>query len=478
MQKVLHTNETHNVELWTIADIMDCINSPKQKIQVQPPEFQRDFVAPTEWSQNLIQSIYEGASSDVIHFRKLSDEKAKKVGFKFQCLDGLQRITSVIDFTNNKFADLYGKYFRELNKSEKESFLSYAFVLFVYHEAMSDEEAGETFCRINNANDLNDQEKNNAVPGYVSQIIRSQSRTGEIGQKLPIFETYVDNKDTRRNMGAFSMLPGVRMAYDALLARWYAIEYDKQRHPNNVPFSASGINKKLISEMYHDSTMKCQYDNNGSPIYLNDYTWTQPKAFAPIEKEVVRRAKMVYDWIESDPELSRKVFKNPGTINLLFDLTYAIEDEFGKGSVKDNKKFIRGVVSIITKHRNSKESELYFQRMLGSGTGHDIIEKVMWFIDEFKTDSTRYGLIAIDHGKISDSDKMKIFVKQKFKCWMDQEEATIDELEAAHIEARALGGKNVIGNYVLVRKQYNRNMGTMTPMDYKKKYFPDLTEEV
>ena len=84
MQKVLHTNETHNVELWTIADIMDCINSPKQKIQVQPPEFQRDFVAPTEWSQNLIQSIYEGASSNLIHFRKLSDEKAKKVGFKFR----------------------------------------------------------------------------------------------------------------------------------------------------------------------------------------------------------------------------------------------------------------------------------------------------------------------------------------------------------------------------------------------------------
>ena len=137
---VLHTNKTHTVELWTVQDILDCINSPNNKIQIQPPEFQRDFVAPTEWSQNLIQSVYEGASSNLIHFRKLSDEKTEKVGFKYQCLDGLQRISSLMDFVNNKFPDLDGKFFRELSKAKKEKFLSYAFVLFVYLETMTDEE--------------------------------------------------------------------------------------------------------------------------------------------------------------------------------------------------------------------------------------------------------------------------------------------------------------------------------------------------
>lgn len=475
---ILHENKTYNVELWSIQDILDCVNSPDNKIQIQPPEFQRDFVANTEWSQNLIQSFLDGRSSNLIHFRKLDDEKAEKVGFRYQCLDGLQRITSIMEFVENKFTDLEGKYFRELNKAKKKALLDYAFTLFVYHETMTDEEAGQTFCRINNANDLNDQEKRNAIPGYVSQVIRSQARTGEVGQKLPIFETYIDSKDVRRNIGSFGMLPGVRLAYDALLARWYSVEYDKQRHPQNKPFSAAGINKKLIDEMYSDTEMKCQYDTKGNPIYLNGYVWTQPKKFASIEKEVIRRAKMVYDWIESDPEHNKKVFKNPGTLNLLYDLTYAIEDQFGKGCIKDNKKFIRGVVSIMTKHQNSKENQLYFQRILGCGTGHEIVEKVTWFIDEFVKDSAYYGLIAIDHGKISDADKMKILVKQKFKCWMDEEEATIDELEAAHIQARTLGGKNVIDNYVLVRKQYNRNMGAMTPMDYKRKYFPELLEQV
>jgi len=264
------------------------------------------------------------------------------------------------------------------------------------------------------------------------------------------------------------------MAYDAILARWFAIEYDKQRHPLNTPFSAGGINKKLVAEMYRDPAMKCQYDSDGNPIYLGDYTWTQPKEFATIEKEVTRRAKYVYDWIQADPEHTKKIFKNPGTINLLYDLSYALEDQFGKNCVKDCKKFIRGVTKIIAHHRTGKENELYFQRILGCGTAHEIVEKVMWFIDEFKKDPMHFGIIGIDHGKISDADKMKILVKQKFKCWVDEEDATIDELEAAHIQARALGGKNVIDNYVLVRKHYNRSMGTMTPLDYKATYYPHL----
>jgi len=475
---VLGQHATYNVEEWSIQNILDCINSPTRKIQVNPPEFQRDFVAPLEWSQNLIDSIYNGASSNLIHFRTLLKEKAKKVGFAYQCLDGLQRITSIVEFVNNEYPDNNGRYFRELPEELKERFLSYSFVLFVYNESMTDEEAGETFCRINNANDLNDQEKLNAIPGYVSQTIRSYARTGQIQPVLPIFEARPDSKGVRKNVAFLGMHPGVRMAYDAILARWFAVEYDKQRHPLKKPFSASAINKNLISEMYKNPKLKCQYDSKtGESIYLSDYVWSQPKEFATIEKEVVRRAKMINEWLGSDPENNKRLFKVPGLINLLYDLTYAIEDEFGVGCVKNTKKFIRGVVSIIQKRKSDKESELYFQRILGCGTGHEIIEKLTWFVDDFKKDLFEYGLVEIDSGTISDSERMKLLISQKFKCWIDEEEATIDEVEAAHVHARSLGGPNVISNYVMVRKQYNRNMGTMTPLDYKAKYFPHLIKQ-
>lgn len=473
---VLFNHKTFNVEQWSIEEIIRCINSPTEKIQVMPPEFQRDFIASLKWQRDLIDSFYNGLSSNLIHFRKLDKEKSTKIGFAFQCLDGLQRLSTTINFVNNEFDDNNGKYFRELTKEEQKNLLSYTFSLYVYAETMTDEEAGETFCRINNANDLNDQEMFNAIPGYVSQTIRSQARTGQTTPVLPMFETYFDNKGTRRSKHGLGMLPGVRLAYDSVLARWYTIEYDKQKNPNNVAFHGSGINKPHTTKMYRDAALKSQYVE-GKPVYLPDYTWAQPKEFASIEKEVVRRAKFVYDCLNADVDNNKKFFKTDGKIHALYDLSYELEAQYGKNCVKDYKKFVRGIKEVITTHldeKKNKDGALYFQRLMGCGTGHEILEKIAFFMDAIYADPDHFGIVEMDHGKISDADKMQLLIKQKHNCWIDEQEASIDELEAAHIIARSLGGKNVVDNYVLVRKQYNRNMGTMTPEDYKQKYFPHL----
>ncbi len=475
---VLFNHETFNVEQWSIREVIDCVNSPTEKIQIMPPEFQRDFVASLAWQRDLVDSFYNGLSSNLIHFRKLDKKKAAKIGFAYQCLDGLQRLSTTVAFINNEFADNKGKYFRELSRTEQDKFLGYTFTLYVYNESMTDEQAGETFCRINNANDLNDQEKLNAIPGYVSQTIRSQARSGQTTSVLPVFETYVDNKGTRRSKHGLGMLPGVRLAYDALLARWYAIEYDKQLlNPNNEAFHGSGINKNLTAKMYNDPAIKSQYDDNGEAIYLPDYTWAQPKQFASVEKEIIRRAKFVHDCLAADEENNKKMFKTDGKINVLFDITYELDKHYGKNCVKDYKAFVRGIKEVIVTHldeKKSKDSALYFQRLLGCGTGHEILEKLSYFMDAIFADPAYFGIVEMDHGKISDADKMQLLIKQKHKCWIDEEEASIDEVEAAHIIARSLGGKNTVDNYVMVRKQYNRNMGTMTPLDYKQKYFPQL----
>lgn len=473
---VLFNHSTFNVEQWSIEEIIRCHGSSTEKIQVMPPEFQRDFVASLEWQRDLIDSFYNGLSSNLIHFRTLDKEKAAKIGYAYQCLDGLQRLSTAINFVNNVFADNNGKYFRELTKQEQKNLLAYTFSMYVYNETMTDEEAGETFCRINNANDLNDQEKLNAIPGYVSQTIRSQARSGQTTPVLPVFQTYIDNKKTRRPLNGLGMLPGVRLAYDALLARWYTIEYDKQKNPNNIAFHGPGINKSYTLKMYRDETMKSQYVD-GKPVYLADYTWAQPKEFASIEKEVIRRAKFVHDCLSADIDNNKKLFKTDGKIHVLYDITYELEAHYGKNCVKDFKKFVRGIKEVIVTQldeKKNKDNALYFQRLLGCGTGHEILEKLAFFMDAIYADPEYFGVVEMDHGKITDTDKMQLLIKQKHKCWIDEQEVNIDDVEAAHIIARSLGGKNSIDNYVLVRKQYNRNMGTMTPMDYKKKYFSHL----
>jgi len=472
---VLFNHETFSVEQWSVSEILAHYKSPTARIQIMPPEFQRDFVASLEWQRDLVDSFYNGLSSNLIHFRKLDAEKSSKTGYGYQCLDGLQRLSTAIAFVNDEFTDNNDKLFRELKSEEKEAILSYTFTLYVYNESMTDEQAGETFCRINNANDLNDQEKLNAIPGYVSQTIRSQARTGQTTPVLPIFEIYKDAKDTKRSKHGLGILPGVRLTYDSLLARLYAIEYDKQSNPKGLAFHGAAINKILISKLYHDKALKSQYDADGKAIYLPDYTWAQPKEFAAIEKEVVRRAKIVFECIVADAEHNKKIYSTPGKIHALYDLIYVVEQEYGKNSIKDYKKFVRGVNAILTTHlseKNGKDSSLYFQRLLGCGSSHEIVEKLTYFLDVIHTNHEDFGIVSMDHGKISDADKMQLLIKQNYTCWIDELEASIDELEAAHIIARSLGGKNTPDNYVLVRKQYNRNMGTMTPQDYKQKYFP------
>jgi uncharacterized protein with ParB-like and HNH nuclease domain len=106
---VLFNHKTFNLEQWSIEEIIRCINSPTEKIQVMPPEFQRDFIASLKWQRDLIDSFYNGLSSNLIHFRKLDKEKASKIGFAYQCLDGLQRLSTTINFVNNKFDDNNGK---------------------------------------------------------------------------------------------------------------------------------------------------------------------------------------------------------------------------------------------------------------------------------------------------------------------------------------------------------------------------------
>ena len=472
--QVVYRFDTYNVEIWSIREIIRCINSPTEKIQVMPPEFQRDFVASLKWKQHMINSFYYGLSSNLIHFRKLGKKKSAKIGFAYQCLDGLQRLSTMLEFAENEICDKEGRYFKDLSIELQNKFLDYTFTVYVYHETMTDQQAGETFCRINNANDLNDQEKINAIPGYVSQIIRNQARLGPV---LPIFETQLCDDKKRRSVVGLGMLPGVRLKYDAVLARWYTIEYDKQTNATKKAFYGAGINLPHTQKMYNDPKMKSQYDANGEAIYLNNYTWPQPKLFAPIEKEVVRRAKFVYDCMIADTESNKKVFNTDGKIHVLYDITYFLDDHFGKNCVKDFKKFVRGIKKVLVENLDqsvSKDSGLAFQRLLACGTGHEIISKIDVFLNEIHADPEAFGIVEMDHSKISDSEKMKLWSAQDYKCWIDEEEADIGELEAAHILARSLGGKNVLDNYVLVRKQYNRNMGTMTPQAYKQHYFEHL----
>jgi len=83
---VLFNHETFSVEQWSVSEILAHYKSPTARIQIMPPEFQRDFVASLEWQRDLVDSFYNGLSSNLIHFRKLDAEKSSKTGYGYQCI--------------------------------------------------------------------------------------------------------------------------------------------------------------------------------------------------------------------------------------------------------------------------------------------------------------------------------------------------------------------------------------------------------
>ena len=60
--------------------------------------------------------------------------------------------------------------------------------------------------------------------------------------------------------------------------------------------------------------------------------------------------------------------------------------------------------------------------------------------------------------------------KQDFVCVIDGLPLVWEEAEAAHIKAHANGGKTRLNNLAMVRKVYNKSMGTIDLYEYKKMY--------
>ena len=84
------------------------------------PEWQRNFVWSKKQSSKLIESFLLNIPVPVVYFAKTEEDR-------YEVIDGLQRLTSVFDFFNNKFSlvgldvltDLNGKTFNQLEDANK-----------------------------------------------------------------------------------------------------------------------------------------------------------------------------------------------------------------------------------------------------------------------------------------------------------------------------------------------------------------------
>lgn len=89
------------------------------------PEYQRGYVWELEDKELLIDSIFKNIDIGKFVFVHLSDEEWTKRGFGYEILDGKQRLSTIIEFYENKLA-FKGKYFNDLSKKDRLFFENHA----------------------------------------------------------------------------------------------------------------------------------------------------------------------------------------------------------------------------------------------------------------------------------------------------------------------------------------------------------------
>lgn len=112
--------------------------------------YQRGLVWTEEQKKLLIDSIYQNIEIGKFLFRKNTYEREVKTGFGWDLVDGKQRLTTIIDFINNKFTDSYGNYFKDLSDKAQTSFVGFDSLSYgELDEKTTDRQVSEQFLKLN-----------------------------------------------------------------------------------------------------------------------------------------------------------------------------------------------------------------------------------------------------------------------------------------------------------------------------------------
>lgn len=117
--------------------------------------YQRGLVWTLEQKQNLIESIYNGVNCGSILVRKRSynwnykQTKSEDTSF-LDVVDGKQRLTTMLDFINNKFPDANGVYYRDFSENAQRRLTDHQLFNYAeFGEDATDEDVIRQFLKVN-----------------------------------------------------------------------------------------------------------------------------------------------------------------------------------------------------------------------------------------------------------------------------------------------------------------------------------------
>lgn len=362
------------------------------------PTYQRSDVWNIEQKQRLIDSILREIDIPKIYLRKISSPP-----FKYEIIDGQQRMRAIWDFLNNRFSlseesdellldgRLYAiaeKQYDELDQDVKVERISKYSLDIVLIEDASEDEIADLFQRLNNGEPLTTAEVRNAMPGAMKNAIKEAVRH-------PFFSKVSFSKR--------------RFAHDQVCAQMMMLELN-----NGI----SDTRDRMLSKMY------------------DAYSKTVPKSASDSLKSSLDTLDKIF------PERSR-LLNRAQTINLYLIISYLNK------SVKIPKDSYGKILDwyLQTEPTRQKNTE-YKLFMSSSANSRGAIEGRFGILMlDFYTRFQDLGLIELDPKRIFDEEqKVELFARDLGICQGCKKKVTEHNWHADHKTPWIKGGKTINEN--------------------------------
>lgn len=221
----------------TLANIKFLHDKGEIKLQ---PAYQRDSVWRITQKQSLIESILKDIDIPKLYFRSIDEGK-----YRYEVVDGQQRIRAVVQFMDNEYAldtdadpvlgePVAGKRFYELSSELQMEIHNKQFDVTILNEAYTTEDIEDMFTRLQNGTPLNAPEKRRAIHSNMRDMVA---------------------KITQHPFFQFTGFKNSRFANEDITARLIHMFIKSKDNLDHVPTSKNDELKKTY-ELYKNITEK------------------------------------------------------------------------------------------------------------------------------------------------------------------------------------------------------------------------------
>jgi hypothetical protein len=442
-------------------------------INTQNRAYQREKVAKESWKQAIMRTVLVDSYAGIpeIHIRVL---KTEGKGWKFELIDGQQRITAILDFLSNEYPLPNDMIF----KTQEDSFdisglnvkglrnkfpaiwetLSEYRISCKWYEDLSDLQTAHLFIEVlNNVNDMKPQEIRNAILGFYSDYVRDTARF-EPHELFTRTTTKVKNTE-KQNLKYFSSsfsLSG-RMEVDEFLSELLYL------HFNDV--------KKGISHLSHkrwvENIQKAEGDYASSftakkkADELLNFTLSILKVVPDTFKVKLNSMTTMMLVLYAKDLCARFGDVNRATYAKAFFKTYTLWSD-------TNKQLYRNETTI-----NNNQMPP-FNELFGGKNGN-AIQTIFKVLDiELEKGEIDFGIIKLDLRKsFKKADIVRKWQEQEGKCAITELTLTEDNIAGDHIIPRSAGivagGVTEYDNLQVIGKLDNIKKSNMSNEVYKEK---------